>query len=121
MNWITLYITGRSDFREEVRRKLEHSNLQVMPGYIDSTAGKGVHDLYWLEEATDIRTVKLVIGSKLIWKYRLTFFDTLEAFQQWQNSKARPVSMPKRRNTSWKRSKIKFQVTRLVQPLKGYY
>ena len=85
MNWNTIYINGRSDFREEVRRKLEHSSLRFMPGYIESISGK--NDLYWIDEKITLRKFKQAIGSKLIWKYRLTFYSSLEAFIESQNRK----------------------------------
>ena len=85
MNWITVYITGKPDFRDEVRRKLRHSELAFMPGYSDSP-GPIVHDLYWIEEHTDIRVLKKAIGSKLIWKYRLRFYSSLEKFIESQHS-----------------------------------
>ena len=81
MNWTTLYITGRSDFRDEVRRKLEGS-LDYMPGYIESSSGKDIHDLFWINDQTDLRDFKQAIGSKLIWKYRLRFYTSLEEFIQ---------------------------------------
>jgi hypothetical protein len=86
MGWITLYITGRFDFREEVREKLDDSNLKIMPGYtgILPTADEA-HDLYWVDENVPLREFKESIGSKLIWKYRLNFFPSLEAFIESQN------------------------------------
>src|SRR5690242_3865763 len=84
MNWNTIYIKGRSDFREEVRRKLEHSSLRSMPGYIESTSGR--NDLYWIDENVTLREFKEAIGSKLIWKFRLKFYSSLEAFIESQNS-----------------------------------
>jgi hypothetical protein len=87
MNWNTIYITGRDDFREEVRRKLDHTHLNYMPGYIDNSMTRIMHDLFWLDESIDLRTFKEAIGSKLIWKYRLRFFTNLEAFVQSQNNK----------------------------------
>jgi hypothetical protein len=86
MNWNTVYITGRSDFRKEVRKKLEPSNLNFMPGYIDNSATRHMHDLYWLDEKTEIHSFKEAIGSKLVWKYRLRFFTNLEEFLQSKNS-----------------------------------
>jgi len=83
MNWNTIYIKGRSDFREEVRRKLEHSSLRFMPGYIESISGK--NDLYWIDEKITLRKFKEAIGSKLILKHRLTFFESLEAFIESQH------------------------------------
>lgn len=85
MNWTTLYITGKQDFQEEVRRKLEHSSLNFMPGYIDNSTTQVTHDLYWVDDQTDVRLVKEAIGSKTIWKYRLHFYTSLEAFLQAQD------------------------------------
>ena len=80
MNWTTIYITGKSDFRDDVRKRLEHSDLTFMPGYIESSSSSVIHDLYWLDEKTDLRAFKESIGSKIVWKYRLEFFDSLEKF-----------------------------------------
>ena len=84
MSWTTIYITGRSDFREEVRKKLEHSDQRYMPGFIESPGDVMMHDLYWLDGRTDLRTFKEAIGGKIIWKHRLRFYKTLEAFLQSQ-------------------------------------
>jgi hypothetical protein len=86
MNWLTIYITGKSDFREEVLKKLESSDINFMPGYTGGSVGYDTHDLYWLDERVDIRKFKEAIGSKLVWKYRLSFFTTLEAFIESQNA-----------------------------------
>lgn len=80
MNWTTLYITGRTDFRDDVRRKLENSKLDVMPGYLESSTARGHWDLYWINDRYTLREVKEAIGSKLVWKYRLRFFQDLEQF-----------------------------------------
>jgi hypothetical protein len=82
MNWTTLYITGRFDFREELRDKLEGSRLDFMPGYIEGTAGPRIYDLFWVNEDLSLRKFKEEIGSKLIWKYRLRFHTSLEDFIQ---------------------------------------
>jgi hypothetical protein len=82
MNWTTLYITGRGDFREDVQKKLEASRIDIMPGYIDSSAGRGYYDLYWINEDVSLKEVKSAIGSKLVWKYRLRFHPNLEDFIQ---------------------------------------
>ena len=88
MSWTTIYITGRSDFREEIRKKLEHSDQRYMPGFIESPGDIIMHDLYWLDGRTDLRTFKEAIGGKLIWKHRLRFYKTLEAFLQSQQEKS---------------------------------
>lgn len=87
MNWITVYITGRADFREEVRKKLESSDINFMPGYTGASSDMDTHDLYWLDEKVDLRHFKLAIGSKLVLKYRLNFYTSLEAFIEAQNKK----------------------------------
>jgi hypothetical protein len=85
MGWVTLYITGKGDFREEVREQVEKSDLDIMPGYTGMVSPEEVHDLYWVDEKTDLRTFKEAVGSKLIWKYRLRFFPSFEAFIEAQN------------------------------------
>ncbi|HEU5145647.1 MAG TPA: hypothetical protein VFT90_02995 [Chryseosolibacter sp.] len=87
MNWITVYITGKADFREEVRKKLESSDINFMPGYTGASSDMDTHDLYWLDEKVDLRHFKLAIGSKLVLKYRLNFYTSLEAFIEAQNKK----------------------------------
>lgn len=86
MGWTTLYITGKSDFREEVLKKLEGSDVNFMPGNIGTSSNMDTHDLYWIDEKEDLRKFKRAIGSKLIWKYRLTFFTSLEAFVEAQKN-----------------------------------
>lgn len=87
MGWITIYITGKADFREEVQKKLEGSNVNFMPGYTGATSDMDTHDLYWLDENVDLRAFKEAIGSKIIFKYRLNFFTSLEAFIESQKNK----------------------------------
>ena len=78
MSWTTIYITGKTDFREEVKKKLEHSDQRYMPGFIENLLGETTHDLYWLDGRTDLRAFKEAIGGKIIWKYRLQFCLELE-------------------------------------------
>lgn len=87
MNWITVYITGKADFREEVRKRLENSNINFMPGYTGASSDMDTHELYWLDDKVDLRDFKQAIGSKLIWKFRLNFYTSLEAFIEAQNKK----------------------------------
>jgi hypothetical protein len=91
MNWLTIYITGKSDFRDEVLKKLESSNVNFMPGYTGGSVGYDTHDLYWLDDKVDIRKFKEAIGSKLVWKYRLNFFTSLEAFIESQNAEKKSL------------------------------
>jgi hypothetical protein len=86
MGWTTLYITGKSEFQEEVRDKLEDSDLKIMPGYTGTYSSQETpHDLYWVDEKITLRQFKEAIGSKLIWKHRLGFYESLEAFIESQN------------------------------------
>jgi hypothetical protein len=80
MSWTTIYITGKTDFREEVRKKLEHSNQRYMPGFIESSSTGETHDLYWMDGRTTLDSFKHAIGAKLIWKHRMRFFPSLESF-----------------------------------------
>src|SRR5450755_4669605 len=59
MSWTTIYITGKTDFRPEVRKKLEHGDQRFMPGYIENSSELDTHDLYWLDGRTDLRSFKL--------------------------------------------------------------
>jgi hypothetical protein len=86
MSWHTIYITGKSDFRTEVRKKLEYADPRFMPGYIENSSDLDTHDLYWLDGRNNLRAFKMAIGAKLIWKYRLRFFTSLEAFLAFENS-----------------------------------
>ena len=86
MGWTTLYIAGKEDFREEVKERLEHSDLDIMPGYTGTYMESGeVHELYWMDEKMNLRAIKEAIGSKIVWKYRLKFYGSLEALTESQN------------------------------------
>lgn len=93
MGWVTIYITGKSDFREEVGEKLQDSDLNIMPGYTGgSTVDGGIYsDLYWVDEKITLRELKEAIGSKLVFKYRLSFYASLESFIESQNKKKTSV------------------------------
>jgi hypothetical protein len=93
MGWITVYITGKADFREEVRKKLDGSDVDFMPGYTGASSDMDTHDLYWLDEKVEMRQLKEAIGSKLIWKYRLNFFTSLEAFIESQKNKKKEAEL----------------------------
>ncbi len=91
MSWKTVYILGKPGFRGEIDRKVFGSELEVMPGATgESDAEQG---LYWLDHETQVREMKEAIGGKLIWKYRLRFFESLEDFLH-ARSQARPLVKP---------------------------
>ena len=88
MSWTTVYISGQGDFRQEARKKLEHSDQRYMQGYIESSMEDKTHDLFWLDDRTNLREFKEAISAKLIWKYRMRFFTTLEEFMKSQEEDA---------------------------------
>lgn len=98
MGWITVYITGEGDFRAEVLKKLEASDVNFMPGNTGASSDLDTHDLYWLDEKVDIRKFKEAIGSKLVWKYRLNFFTSLEAFIESQKNKIKHTELTPEEN-----------------------
>ncbi len=81
MGWVTLYITGNSGFNSEVWRQLEQSDISFMPGTVEEDRNLS---LYWVPENLPLREVKKAIGSKIIFKYRLRFYGSLEQFEQEQ-------------------------------------
>jgi len=85
MDWITIYITGEEGFKHEVAKRLDHSDLEFMPGYIGNATGTTDHDMYWVNKEVDLRTFKLAIGAKTIWKYRVRVYASLEEFITSQN------------------------------------
>lgn len=82
MSWNTLYISGKVGFKEKVLESLEDSDLSIMPG---STGNEQDVLLIWIDDTLSLRSFKKAIGSKLIFKYRLHFYDNLEARQQTKN------------------------------------
>jgi hypothetical protein len=82
MSWTTIYITGRPAFQPKVRKRLKHSGVDFMPGYVDNSTSTVTRDLYWLHDQTELRVMKAAVGSKLVWKYRLKFYASLEDFLQ---------------------------------------
>ncbi len=84
MGWSTLYAHGKPGFEQEVLNQLEHSSIGFMPGSMGSEENIA---LYWVDEHTNIRDFKKAVGSKLVLKYRIRFFDSLESLQQYQESR----------------------------------
>ena len=80
MSWNTLYITGKPGFKEEVSKSLEDSD-SVMPG---STGNDQDVSLFWIDDTLPLRAFKKAIGSKIVFKYRLQFFSSLEELQRQQ-------------------------------------
>ncbi len=83
MSWNTLYITGKEGFKEKVLESLEDSDLSIMPG---STGNDQDIILLWIDDSLPLRDLKKAIGSKIVFRYRLQFFNTLEEWQQSQRN-----------------------------------
>jgi hypothetical protein len=66
-----------------------------MPGYVDNTTATVTHDLYWLNDKIELREMKKAVGSKLVWKYRLKFYASLEEFIQSQDKTAQAAEFTK--------------------------
>ncbi len=79
MSWSTIYIHGKTGFKEALDAKLQGT---WMRGAQDT--GHGLV-MYWLQEDVSLRDFKLAISSKIIFKYRLHFFSTVDEYLQQQN------------------------------------
>lgn len=80
MDWNNIYIVGNPGFKKDVARKLEHSELKYMPGYLGNISGATDYDMYWVDKTVSLRAFKEAIGAKYIWKYRIKFYESLEKF-----------------------------------------
>lgn len=74
MAWSTLYITGKKDFQEEVLQTLRNSDVSYLPG----SSGDTDLLMFWVDEMTPLRDIKMAIGSKVLFKYRLQFFTDID-------------------------------------------
>ena len=87
MGLVAIYIKGRSDFQGAVISKLERTWL------LGSPEAKGELVMFWLPEAVTLRDLKIAIGSKLIFKYRLHFITNLNGHLKIEDDKADEFSV----------------------------
>ena len=92
MSWNTLYITGKEGFKEKVLENLD-LDLPIMPG---STGSDQDIILLWIDESLPMRNLKKAIGSKIVFRYRLQFFNSLE---EWQQAQGNATSLTDREET----------------------
>jgi len=87
MSWVTVYIRGRKGFQKEVLPKLEESWL--------AGSHEANNDLlmFWIEDTLRLRSLKIAIGCKLIFKYRLHFFTDLDFHLKAEKRKSTEFSM----------------------------
>ena len=81
MGWVTLYISGKSDFEQEVLHHLGKSGFSFLPGSSDESELA----LYWVNDTANLLDFKKAIGAKTIFKYWLRFYASVELFHQEQN------------------------------------
>ena len=93
MDWNNIYIVGNPGFKKEVARKLEHSELKFMPGYLGSVSVATDYDMYWVDKSVSLRAFKEAISAKYIWRYRIRFYDTLEKFLATQEDGSNSTSI----------------------------
>ena len=78
MGWVTLYISGKPDFEQEVLHHLGRSGFAFLPGSSDEADLA----LYWVNDTSKLRDFKKAIGAKIIFKYRLRFYYKVETFHE---------------------------------------
>lgn len=76
MRWSTIYISGKKGFQKEVIDELSQGSFPFMEGSIDE---RGLL-LIWVKENSELKELKKAISAKVVFKYRLQFFSTLEEF-----------------------------------------
>lgn len=81
MGWVTLYISGKPDFEQEVLHHLGRSGFAFLPGSSDESD----LTLYWVNDTAKIHAFKKAIGAKTIFKYRLRFYTSVEQFHEDQD------------------------------------
>lgn len=82
MEWITVYISGKPGFKEEVQKNIESSRFPIMPGASESES----LSLFWIDDRASLRDLKKAIGSKTLFKYRLQFYPSIEKYQDAQQN-----------------------------------
>lgn len=75
----TVYIKGKGQFKESIRKSLHRSKLNEGVDYIEGNHGKRIpYMLIWIKDQNDLRKLKLAITAKIVWKHRLQFFFTYD-------------------------------------------
>jgi hypothetical protein len=110
MNWNTLYIKGKPGFEREVDERLTHAAISVMPGSFlegENTA------LFWVDENTSLREIKKAIGSKVVFKYRLQFYKSLEEVNAVEKAIEQNFTVAEedliKKMTMWRSDKVRYR------------
>ena len=78
MGWVTVYISGKPDFEQEVLHHLGRSGISFLPGSSDDSDLA----LYWMTDSSKLLDFKKAIGAKTIFKYRLHFYASVQLFHE---------------------------------------
>ena len=82
----TIYIVGNPGFVELHRKRLDDSS-RFLRGQATIEIPEKEVQLFWVHNKSELKKLKMAIGSDLIWKYRLRFYYELEEFTDHQEEK----------------------------------
>lgn len=75
----TVYIKGRGQYRDAIRKALHRSKLKEGKDYIEGNHGKRIsYMLIWINDQTELKRLKRGITAKIVWKHRLRFYFSYE-------------------------------------------
>lgn len=76
----TIYILGKRGFRKVVSKRIGKLLPSVIPGQVLDHGSGQECEIFWLPNNVSLYHFKRVIGSDVVWKYRLRFFETADAY-----------------------------------------
>jgi hypothetical protein len=74
----TVYIKGKDKYEKAVRKALRKSKLDEGDHYIEGVNALHQTVLYWITSRITLRDFKKGIGTNIIWKHRLRFYENVE-------------------------------------------
>ena len=76
----TIYILGKKGFRKYVSNQFGKKLPLAIPGHVMDQRPDKECIIYWLPESTSPKEVKRAVGAKILFKYRLHFFTSADAY-----------------------------------------
>jgi hypothetical protein len=76
MSWITLYVSGRTGIELQLNRFMTKSGSDFLSGTVNE---QGLL-LYWVKQDFQLHKMKVAIGSKLLFRFRMRFFFSADTF-----------------------------------------
>lgn len=70
--WEMIYISGKPGFINNLFKQLQNADIPTLPG---NTEGSQIAAI-WVLKGTDLRKLKIALGSKFVFKHRLRFFQS---------------------------------------------